>query len=577
MKNKLLSIFITLSFLFALFSCHKKEQNNTLVVHALAQPDDLHPTNGASAERAEINLYIHLSLLRLNYETGDLMPCMVKELPKVSADGLKYSYEMRDDITWDDNTPITGYDVAFTTKANKCYLTNNPGLKPYWENIKEIIVDENNPKKFTVEMNRPYMLNTWFWVDFPIIQETYYDSLKTLSKHSTIQLIDTSYLNTAQDVINWAKHFNNSEFYSKPENISGAGPYKVLSWEKGSSIILEKKKDHWTNHYSEEWFFKANPQKIIFKINTNNASTKLELKNGLIDVSTYVDINTFVELSNDSSFIQNYDAVLTDTYNYIYMAFNMKSDGKTHQRLFDNKETRMAISQLIPYDDINKTVYENKNKRMISAISPLKKDFNEQLKAIEYNKENALKLLESSGWSDTDNNSILDKKIDGKKVEFEFQINYMSTQKQWEDLAKHISESLKNIGIRANLNPMDYNGYVTAAMTHDFDVMLGAWQSNAQPEDYSQLWHSNSWANNGLNFTGFGTKQTDAFIDSINKSTDETKRIALSKQFQEMIYQEQPYVFLFTQTRRVMVNKKWKNYKAYVEYPSLLLNTLTLE
>lgn len=568
---------ITIGLALFLCACQKKEINNTLVVHALAQPDDLHPTNGASAERAEINLYIHLSLLRLDYETGNLAPCLVKELPKVSPDGLKYSYEMKDGITWDDNSPITGYDVAFTTKANKCFLTNNPGLKPYWDNIKDIIVDQKDPKKFVVEMNRPYMLNTWFWIDFPIIQEKFYDSLKVLSKYTNRQLSDTTFLKSAKDVIDWAKKFNNSEFYSLPQNISGAGPYKVVSWEKGTTITLEKKKNHWSSNYSNEWFFKANPEKIIYKINTNNASTKLELKNGLIDVSTFVDINSFMELSNDKTFIQQYDAILTDTYNYIYLAFNMKPDGKSHQKLFESTSTRKALAMLIPYDEINKTVYENKNKRMISAISPLKKDFNEQLKAIDFDKDKALELLKSDGWQDSDNNSTLDKTIEGKKVEFEFKINYMSTQKQWEDLAKHIVESFKNIGIKVILNPMDYTNYVTAAMTHDFDVMLGAWQSNAQPEDYSQLWHSASWANNGLNFTGFGNANTDSLIEKINTSTDEVNRISLSKKFQEIIYNEQPYVFLFSQTRRVVVNKKWKNYKAYFEYPSVLLNTLSIE
>lgn len=569
--------FLVLISSVVLFSECKKSIENTVVAHIVAEPDNLHPTNGASAERAEINLYTHLSLLRLNYQTGELMPCLVKDLPQVSNNGLNYTYEIKNDAVWDDGTPITGLDVAFTTKANKCLLTNNPALKPYWENIKDILVDSLNPKKFTVLMNRSYILNTWFWTDFPIIEAQFFDKKNTLQKYSNNQLCDTLFLNKATDVKLWADEFNSSKYYTEAQFLNGAGSYKVSKWEKGISVMLEKKQNHWTANYPEDWFCQAFPDKIIFKLNANNASTKLELKNQLIDVSTIVDISSFMELQDDKSFTEKYETKLTDTYNYIYLAMNLKPDGKNHQKLFNDVLVRKAISHTTPYEQINKIVYHNKNKRMIAAVSPLKKDFNTDLVAIDYNLDKAKILLNEAGWKDTDNDGVLDKIIDGQKIKFEFKVNFMSTQSQWEDLARQLTESMGKLGIKAILNPLDYNSYVTAAMTHDFDMMLGAWQSNAQPEDYSQLWHSASWQNYGLNFTGFGNTFSDALIDSINTCMDEEKRIMLSKRFQKIIYDEQPYVFLFTQTRRVLVNKKYKDYGIYTEYPSVLLNTLKID
>ena len=95
-------------------SC-KKPQNNTLIVHIMAEPDDMHPTNGTSALRAEINLYTQASLLKVNFKTGELIPCMVKSLPLVSANGLNYTYEVKDGLTWDDHRAMSAADVAFTT------------------------------------------------------------------------------------------------------------------------------------------------------------------------------------------------------------------------------------------------------------------------------------------------------------------------------------------------------------------------------------------------------------------------------------------------------------------------------
>jgi peptide/nickel transport system substrate-binding protein len=313
---------------------------------------------------------------------------------------------------------------------------------------------------------------------------------------------------------------------------------------------------------------------MIFKVNANNASTKLEFKNKLIDVSTMIGFTTFAELAKDESFTKLYETRLADTYNYIYVAMNMKPDGQKHKKLFDDVLVRKAMAVLTPYEQINRTLYENNNKRMIGPISPLKTDFNTELQALEYDIEKAKALLSQAGWKDTDNDQVLDKLIDGQKVNFEFDINFIAGQKQWEDMAKQLAESMQKVNIFARLNPVDYGAFVSLAMGHDFDMSIGAWQSSAQPEDFSQLWHSSSWKSNGLNFTGFGSPQTDALIDSMNLCLEEPKRIALSKQFQKIVYDEQPYIFLFAQTRRVIVSKKWDNFEVYTEYPGVLLNTL---
>jgi ABC-type transport system substrate-binding protein len=557
-------------------SC-KKTQNNTLVVHLLNEPEDMHPTNGASAVRAEINLYTNLSLLRVNYKTGELLPCLAKALPVVSSDGLNYNYELKSDMTWDDKSPITAHDIAFTTKASKCLYTNNIGLKPYWENIDDIIVDGNNDKKFTIKMKRPYILNTWFWTDFPIIQAAFYDKQNVLAKYSNAQLTDSTFLKSKPDIKQWADEFNSPKYSTDPQFMSGAGPYKITKWDKGVSITLEKKKDHWSENCQENWYCQANADKIILKLNSNNASALLELKNGLIDVSTMIDYALFTELSKDNKFTQNYTLKLADTYNYTYVAMNMKPDGKTHKKLFTDVAVRKAMALLTPYDQINKTLYENNNKRVVGPISPNKIDFNTDLKPLQYNLNQAKELLKQAGWADTDNDQVLDKIIDGEKVKFEFNINFMSGSKVWEDLAKQLAESFGKANIYVMLNPLDYNGFFNAVTGHQFDMSISAWQSSATPEDFSQLWSSASWTNNGLNFTGFGSPQSDALIDSINISVNETKRIELSKRFQKLVYDEQPYIFMFTQTRRVIVSKKWDNLEIYTEYPGVLLNTLKLK
>ncbi len=563
-----------LSMLLLTGAC-RKPQSNTLVAHMVSEPDDMHPVNGASAIRAEIQLYTQMSLLRLDYHSGSLIPCLAKSLPTVSENGLEYQYELKEAASWDDKRPVTAKDVAFTAKASKCLLTNNPAVKSFWENVEEVVPDPANAKKFTVLMKRSYILNAWFWTDFPIIQEDFYDKAHVLSHYSAKQLTDSAFLSNKTDIATWASEFNSPKYYTDPAFISGAGPYRISKWEKGQSLSLEKKKDHWTASCNDNWYCQAGPEKIIFKLNTNNASTMLELRNKLIDVSTQVDFSTYFELSKDKRFQQDYSTQLASTYNYIYVCMNLRPDGKNHKKIFSDTLTRRALAMLTPYEQINKTVYQNQLTRMTGPVSPGKADFNPALKPISYNVEKAKTLLAKAGWADTDNDDILDKMIDGEKVKLEFNINFMNTQKQWEDMARQIADGMQKANVYARLNPLDYSSFVNACLQHDFDMSIGAWQGSSQPEDFTQLWSTASWKNNGLNFSGFGNEQTDALIDSINTTLDDSRRRVLSKRFQQLVYDEQPYIFMFVQMRRVVVNRKWGVPEVYTEYPGVLLNTLT--
>jgi peptide/nickel transport system substrate-binding protein len=111
-------------------------------------------------------------------------------------------------------------------------------------------------------------------------------------------------------------------------------------------------------------------------------------------------------------------------------------------------------------------------------------------------------------------------------------------------------------------------------MAHQFDMYLGAWNGSFVTEDYKQVWHSSSYSNGGSNYVGYGTPASDALIDSIRVTLDATKRIAMEKRLQKMVYDDQPYVFLFSAVRKVVVHKRFANGDIYYEKPGLFLSHL---
>ena len=139
-----------------------------------------------------------------------------------------------------------------------------------------------------------------------------------------------------------------------------------------------------------------------------------------------------------------------------------------------------------------------------------------------------------------------------------------------------IRNELYKAGIDAQPDPMEFSVFYEKAGNHNFDAMLGSWSSSALPDDPRALWHTESWASKGFNFTGFGTPQTDSLIEVANQELNPLKRSDTMGLLQEIVADEQPYVFLFNATRKVAVHRRFENIKLYPERPHLLLGNLKL-
>ncbi|MAO84775.1 MAG: hypothetical protein CMH50_12985, partial [Myxococcales bacterium] len=64
--------------------------------------------------------------------------------------------------------------------------------------------------------------------------------------------------------------------------------------------------------------------------------------------------------------------------------------------------------------------------------------------------------------------------------------------------------------------------------------------------DFDQIWHSrHADVPKSSNFVSFRNAEADKIIEAMEFEFDMAKRYELSKQFHRIIYEEQPYTFLF--------------------------------
>ena len=571
-RNLILYLFCAL----IITSCVQERDlsQNTVVAHILSQPDGLHAYNNNSVMRSYIFSYTQKTLLGLDLESLDYVPSLLTDLPTSSKDNKTFYFELKDNITWDNGEKLTGEDVIFSTKIMLCHLTNNSQIRPIYNSvIKSVDLDQENPLKFSMTALDINWTAKTILGGIYIQQKSYWDPNGILDDISFDQILNRGFEET-DEIANWFNDFNHADNGYKPENLKGLGPYKVSEWEASQYITLTKKENWWgINDSSLD--NNAFPEKIIFKVIKEDASSYLALKNQEIDVTTNIGTVKLMKLQERDYFNDNYDSDFLDRYGISYIGLNMKPDGIKHKPFFVDQKVRRAIAYMIPIDEIVEVMMHGKASRQTSNISALKKTYNDTLELIPLDIDKAKALLTEAGWIDTDGDNIRDKVINGVKTPFSFKFSYMASPTS-KEIVMMMKESMYKAGIVAEPTPMDFSLFYKNAGDHKFDAMLAGWGSSAAYSNPMQLWHTSSWVNKGSNFCGFGDAYSDALIEEANTTLDyDTHRNALLK-LQAKIYEDQPYVFLYITKRKFAIHKRFDNREMYFEFPGLRLNNLKL-
>ncbi|HIE74577.1 MAG TPA: hypothetical protein EYQ06_09995 [Flavobacteriales bacterium] len=569
-------IIFFLLLLFSLNSCVERRDLsiNTVVNHITIQPDGLHPYNDNSSIRSFVFQYTQKTVTKLDLVSLEYIPQLAKELPIISEDGLAYTYELHGGISWDDGTPLTAEDVVFSTKVMLCPLTNNAQIRSnYTTVIKSVVVDKENPLKFTMYAHDVNYTNADIFSELYIQQKSYWDPNGVLDNLSFEQIFATKFKET-EALLEWFNGYNDGDNSYKPHLLQGLGAYQVTEWVAGQYIIVEKKEKWWGVDDNSVYSI-AYPDKIIFKIITDDAASYLALKSEDIDVTTRIGTIKLMKLQEREYFNENYDSDFLNQYSFSYIGLNMKPDGIKHLPFFVDQKVRRAMAYLTPVDEIIEVIVHGKGSRQVSNISSLKSTYNDTLKLIPLDIAKANKLLAEAGWVDTDEDNIRDKMINGVKTPFSFKLSYMSSPTS-KEIVLMIKESLYKAGIVAEPTPMDFTLFYKNAMDHNFDGMMGGWGGSASYSNPMQLWHTTSWATKGSNFCGFGDAESDSLITLANRSIDFEKHKDALWALQAKIYKDQPYVFLYSTKRKFAIHKRFENRKMYFERPGVMLNNLQL-
>ena len=534
------------------------DYENKVTSHILSDPEELTPLNSNDNGATIAFQHIFQTLVHIDFKDYSIVPVLAKERPvytELPGDKLRADMEIRAEATWDNGEPITGNDVDFSLRVLKNPKTDSKALKPYLEDIEEVIVDENNPKKFSLVYAKPYMIAESALTDLYIIPAYVYDPDGIMKKFTVKELYTKGeQLDNDPDINKFADQYNSSKF--QREVVVGSGPYKFDKWQVNQRVILKLKKDWWGHKLAKEnHWFQAYPEELVFETINDLTTATVALKGEKIDAMRSIENKAFVtDLQKSKTFTDKFQTATPPFFSYDYMAFNKRRDK------FSDVRTRKALAHLMNVDQLIESACYGLGERVASFTHPsLTERLNPNVKPYPYDQAKAKELLTAAGWKDTDGDGVLDKEIDGEKVDFTIDIHFNTGNSRREKACLIFQEECRKAGVKVNVLPLEWSVLLERAKSHNFDIVTLGWVSSPLESDPKQIWHTDSQSDGGSNYAGFGNAKTDQLIDDLRKEMDAQKRYKLYHQLHQEIHDDVPYIFLLAQKERIAISKKFDN------------------
>lgn len=545
-----------------LFSCKTdtRSPENTVRVRQASSIKTLNPFLYRSTYESAVFELIYQFLTNFHPVTLQISPQLVKSMPAVQdiqngefTGGQSFTFEILPEAVWDDGKPVSSYDYAFTLKALFNPTMPTQRFRAYLNNIRDIQVDAENPKKFTVFTNNKYFLSEAAIGNFVVLPEHVFDPEGLMKDFTLKDLTDPEKAATVgadPKLQQFTDAFTSPKFAR--ETVSGSGPYKLVEWVDDQRVVLARKENWWGTKYSEQNpLLAAYPDTIIFVPIADQTAAFTAVKDGSVDVASELDSKQFVELRETDFVKENFNFFTPPTYIFFLTSLNNRNP-----KLSD-KRVRRALAHCVDMDAVIRDLYDGLAERQIGPFFPDKPYYDQTLKPIQMNLDSARHLLEAAGWKDSNNDGVVDKVIDGKRMELKLQYLYNPNSNYDSDFTMLFKNNAQKAGILIDRIPLESTVMAERLRNGDYEVAGRGARGLPVPDDPAQLWHTNSAQPGGSNYPRFGNAASDALIESIASASDEATRNKLYLEFQQLLYDEQPVIFQLCPAGKIVIHNRF--------------------
>lgn len=300
--------------------------------------------------------------------------------------------------------------------------------------------------------------------------------------------------------------------------VSATGPYKAVSLETGSRLELVKNDAYWNGNPKIDAI-------TILTISDGDTMT-MALQSGEVDATYGMPYASYPLFEND-----DYTFSSCSTSRAFFAWMNFESS------VIQDAAVRKAIALGIDKSGFVETLLNN-NGYPANGVFPAGSAFGgDKVSTETYDPEQAKQILEAAGWIDTDADGIREK--DGKALVIRW-LTYPSRQ-ELPLLAESAQATLKGIGISVEINcTADHNSI--KANPAEWDVYASA-MITAPTGDPEYFFKYCCLADSSTNNGNYHNEKLETLAVQLSSTFDITQRAALAVQMQQIILDDNAYVF----------------------------------
>jgi peptide/nickel transport system substrate-binding protein len=308
------------------------------------------------------------------------------------------------------------------------------------------------------------------------------------------------------------------------ERPTGTGPYKFVEFKKGEQWVLEANPDYWGT--------KAKVPRVIYRSIMEDSTRVAALQAGEIDVMRVVPPDKVDVVTKDSNLVYSkVPSVVTR-----YLMFNNK------KKPLDDIRVRQAFAYGIDRFTIHKSILKGRGSVAKAPLSPPVFGHNPNLEPYPYDPKKAKALLEQAG-------------LGGgfETVNMYFTGNYYPVDDQ---VAQAIAEQMGAIGVKVKLDAKENQAGLVFIRAHNYDMNQAGWATLTGDPDFGLYLHFRSIPEGNRPY--YENPAVDKLLDEAKAETDQSKREKLYWQVQEILWKEEPYVWLWHDDSDLAMRKNVK-------------------
>ena len=473
-------------------------------------------------------------LVRVNRRTQQAEPELATSW-MTARDDRSITFNLREHLYYSDGTPFSADDVAYTMQRLMDPALHSPTGDSFRSGAGAVRTHVDSPTRITITFPAPV-----------VGMDKLFDQVAIVSSHSP-----------------------NKER-------AALGPFYVADYRPDSYVLLKRNPNYWRRDAAGRQL--PYLDSVRLGIQPNRDIEMMNFRRGEIDLINWLDSEYFDRLASLAPALVHDAGPGLDSEQ---MWFNQVANAPIpayKREWFRSTNFRRSVSEAINRADLCRVVYGGHAQPAAGPISPANKLwFDAKLQPPAYDPTGALRLLQQDGFH-LQGSTLRDRQ--GNAVEFSIITN--AGNKPRERMATMIQQDLGKIGISVHVVTLDFASLLERITeSHNYEAaLLGMVNTELDPNTQLNIWLSSS-ENHQWN-----PRQTspqtpwEAEIDSLMKqqasSLDPARRKACFDRVQEIVVEQQPFIYLVNKNALSAVAASVANASPVVLRPQTYWNIETL-